>query len=311
MKGRRQLQEQCKLVLEENQLLMEQLDVHENKTRDMHAAHVHEVVKLTQQLAVSAAERNELEREVDELRRHCEEMKQHLDVAVVDNKCKVALDDHMMTVSQLKRSQEDDQMKHETEISELSVKVKTLLIEQNGLTLKVEQLQSEKKLLESQEKSLHKANRKAQRQIVTLEKAVEDAKCNEYTVDHYLTKVLTAAKESQVEMETYVNAVLEQAENSKVTLSSVIGDKAELIKMVHKFKMFDSYEELASSKSNPIYCELVIMFWSGVVWTSPKCDIAITFWFGEIMTSPKCNIGITFSFGGVWTSPKCDVAVTF
>ena len=61
------------------------------------------MVKLTQQLAVSAAERNELEREVDELRRHCEEMKQHLDVAVVDNKCKVALDDHMTTVSQLKR----------------------------------------------------------------------------------------------------------------------------------------------------------------------------------------------------------------
>ena len=77
------------------------------------------------------------------------------------------------------------------------------------------------------------------------------------------------------------------------------------------WQMFDSYEELASSKSNPIYCELVIMFWSGVVWTSPKCDIAITFWFGEIMTSPKCNIGITFSFGGVWTSPKCNVAITF
>ena len=39
---RRQLQEQCKLVLEENQLLMEQLDVHQSKTRDMHAAHVQE-----------------------------------------------------------------------------------------------------------------------------------------------------------------------------------------------------------------------------------------------------------------------------
>ena len=39
---RRQLQEQCKLVLEENQLLMEQLDLQQNKSKDMHKAHVQE-----------------------------------------------------------------------------------------------------------------------------------------------------------------------------------------------------------------------------------------------------------------------------
>ena len=39
---RRQLQEQCRLVLEENQLLMEQLDLQQNKAKDMHKAHVQE-----------------------------------------------------------------------------------------------------------------------------------------------------------------------------------------------------------------------------------------------------------------------------
>ena len=39
--------------------------------------------------------------------------------------------------------------------------------------------------------SFYFVHRKAQRQIVTLEKAVEQAKCSEYTVDHYLTKVLS------------------------------------------------------------------------------------------------------------------------
>ena len=38
----RQLQEQCKLVLEENQLLLEQLDLQQTKTKDMHKAHVQE-----------------------------------------------------------------------------------------------------------------------------------------------------------------------------------------------------------------------------------------------------------------------------
>ena len=35
-------------------------------------------------------------------------------------------------------------------------------------------------------------HRKAQRKILTLEKDVEQAKCSEYTVDHYLTKVISA-----------------------------------------------------------------------------------------------------------------------
>ena len=39
---RRQLQEQCKLVVEENQLLMEQLDLQQLKAKDMHRAHVQE-----------------------------------------------------------------------------------------------------------------------------------------------------------------------------------------------------------------------------------------------------------------------------
>ena len=65
---------------------------------------VHSVAKWTQQLAASSADRKESECEVDELRRRCDQMKHQLETALVDNKCKVALDEHMMTVSQLKRS---------------------------------------------------------------------------------------------------------------------------------------------------------------------------------------------------------------
>src|SRR6218665_132163 len=39
---RRQFQEQCKLVLEENQLLMEQLDIQQNKEKDIRKTFVQE-----------------------------------------------------------------------------------------------------------------------------------------------------------------------------------------------------------------------------------------------------------------------------
>ena len=39
---RRQLQEQCRVVLEENQLLMEQLELQQDKTKDLHKTHVQE-----------------------------------------------------------------------------------------------------------------------------------------------------------------------------------------------------------------------------------------------------------------------------
>ena len=42
---RKMIQEQCKLVLEENELLMEQLDVQEQKHKEQHKIHVHEGLK--------------------------------------------------------------------------------------------------------------------------------------------------------------------------------------------------------------------------------------------------------------------------
>ena len=39
---RRQLQEHCKLVIEENQLLMEQIEVQQGKAKDLHKAHIQE-----------------------------------------------------------------------------------------------------------------------------------------------------------------------------------------------------------------------------------------------------------------------------
>ncbi|XP_031442856.1 centrosomal protein of 89 kDa [Clupea harengus] len=88
----KQLQEQARLVLEENQVLLEQLEVQRTKAKENHTRHHQEVAKVSKQLVLQEDELLRLQRELEDTRRELHTL-QHQEA--------VTHEQHQSNISQL------------------------------------------------------------------------------------------------------------------------------------------------------------------------------------------------------------------
>ncbi|ELT93187.1 hypothetical protein CAPTEDRAFT_223993 [Capitella teleta] len=249
----RSLQEQCKLVLEENQLLMEQLDVKENKGRDMHRAHVHEgicrrftrdslsvplvaVSILSKRLVTAEAERSEAEQEVRELKTRLTDLKKSHDKLAVDNKARPELEDHLNTVSGIKKLLEEEQLKHSEEIENLHAKVQTLVVEKRDVSIQLEDLQLENKRLQNDLRGWHKAQRKLEKKIVLLKMALDAVEHKELRAERYLTTVVRMAEKTAEENNSLSQAVTDQESERKAVITKLLARDACMGKLEDKLQ---------------------------------------------------------------------------
>ncbi|XP_015750070.1 PREDICTED: centrosomal protein of 89 kDa-like [Acropora digitifera] len=98
-----QLQEQAKLVVEENALLMEQQQIQERKIKEMQRVHGQEVSKLSKRISSQESTQRHLETELDDMRRsHSNVLRQH-EALKVDQENKMLISEHLRIMDDCRR----------------------------------------------------------------------------------------------------------------------------------------------------------------------------------------------------------------
>ncbi|XP_021358347.1 centrosomal protein of 89 kDa-like isoform X6 [Mizuhopecten yessoensis] len=244
-----QLKDNAKLVLEENQNLLEQIDVKDQKARDMHQAHVREVSKLSKQLVLVKAEKTEVDQEMEDLRKKYKDTKNKLDALMLETPDKSTAQDYINTIADLKRSVVEKEEGHKDEMDSLKIKLQAVQGERKAQSARFVGLAAENKRVQAEMKAMQKAVRKAQSKIMYLQKAVEQSENKEYTVQEQLANIIRVAEKAAFERDTYAKVAREQENETKKAVNKLLSGNVSKGKMEEKLKL---YKMKAAAKLNTV-----------------------------------------------------------
>ncbi|MBN3309887.1 CEP89 protein, partial [Amia calva] len=228
----RQLQDQAKLVLEENQVLMEQLEVKHAKAKDSHNRHIHEVSKVTKQLMLLESEKQSLEEELSETRRQLHTLQAHTSLDSM-----VSREEYTSAVNKLRRKLQQEEEKKKAECEELLSVVASLEAEKKAWLLEKANLAAQNQTMEAEIEILRKGHRKAQRKIGLLTQQVEDALDKEVAAHQYLASIINLAERTTHERDQLINMASTLEQDKQGVLNRIIEGTMRLGKLQEKVKV--------------------------------------------------------------------------
>ncbi|XP_078066903.1 centrosomal protein of 89 kDa [Mustelus asterias] len=233
-----QLQDQAKLVLEENQILMEQLEIQQAKGKTSHNKHVQEVTKLTKQLMLLEAEKQSQQNELHETQQELNNLCSKYDQLKASLAAKVGVDEHIVMVNDLKRKLQLEQEKQHVEVEELMGRIASLQAEKKSLLFEKTELIADNKTLEAELKVSQKSNRLAQKKIGLLKQQTEEAMEKEVAAHQYLANLISLAEKAAHERDQLVH-VTKSLENEKHgVLNRIVAGNVRLGKLEEQVKMY-------------------------------------------------------------------------
>ncbi|XP_067854087.1 centrosomal protein of 89 kDa isoform X2 [Heptranchias perlo] len=231
-----QLQDQAKLVLEENQILMQQLEVQQAKGKDSHNRHVQEVSKLTKQLILLEAEKQSQQKELHEAQLELNNLCSKYDQLKASLDDKMGVNEHTTTVNELKRKLQLEQEKQHVEVEELMGRIASLQAEKKSLLFEKTELVADNKTLEAELQVAQKSNRLAQKKIGLLKQQTEDAMEKEVAAHQYLANLISLAEKAAHERDQLVH-VAKSLENEKHgVLNKIVAGNVRLGKLEEQVK---------------------------------------------------------------------------
>ncbi|NWT75797.1 CEP89 protein, partial [Prunella himalayana] len=184
------LQNQAKLVLEENGVLMEQLKIQQAKAKDSHRQHVQEASKLTKQIVILEDKKKSQEEEITEYQKQlealcstCEELKAKIE-------SRITAEEHLAVVNDLKSCLQKEQEKKRSEVEAVMGKIASLQTENKKLLLEKNNFMADKKILETEMQLTQKTNRRLKKKIGLLQLQLEEAMEKEVAAHHYLANLI-------------------------------------------------------------------------------------------------------------------------
>ncbi|XP_062381404.1 centrosomal protein of 89 kDa [Sardina pilchardus] len=225
----KQLQEQARLVLEENQVLLEQLEVQQAKAKENQNRHHQEVAKVSKQLVLQEDELLLLQRELEDTRRELHTL-QHQEATTRQQ--------HHTDISQLTRRMEEEERRWRGELDELLGKMAALQAERQSLVREQSQHHTHTHTLEIElERSRH-AHRKAQRRAEALKQQLEESMDKELTALHYLAGVVGLAEKTTHERDQLIHMASALEKDKQDVLTRTIQGTVQLAKLQEKIKVY-------------------------------------------------------------------------
>ncbi|XP_038662476.1 centrosomal protein of 89 kDa [Scyliorhinus canicula] len=233
-----QLQNQAKLVLEENQILMEQLEIQQAKGKGSHNRHVQEVSKLTKQLKLLEAEKQSQQKELHETQQELNNVCSKYDQLKANLDAKVGIDEHTTMVNDFKRKLQLEQEKQHVEVEELMGRIASLQAEKKSLLFDKTELIADNKTLEAELKVSQKSNRVAQKKIGLLKQQVEEAMEKEVAAHQYLANLISLAEKAAHERDQLVYVTKSLANEKHGVLNRIVAGNVRLGKLEEQVKMY-------------------------------------------------------------------------
>ncbi|MCJ8747428.1 hypothetical protein PDJAM_G00153410 [Pangasius djambal] len=234
----KQLQDQARLVLEENQVLIEQLELQHDKAKETHTKHTQEVCKVSKQVMLLEAEKQNLETELEEAHKELCMLKVKLQKASSALENSVSRVEHTTTTDKLKWKLEEEEKMKCTEVEGLQDRVATLQAEKKTFLLEKNDLNAHIKHLESELQLARQANRKAQRRIDLLKQQIEDSLEKELVAHQYLTSVVMLAEKTTYERDQLIHMASCLEKDKQGILTRILEGTVHLGKLQEKVKVF-------------------------------------------------------------------------
>ncbi|XP_038067839.1 centrosomal protein of 89 kDa-like [Patiria miniata] len=239
------IQEHARLVLEENQVVLSQLDILQRKQKDMQRAHSLEVSKMSKRLAIEESEKDDLEAQLTDLKHRYSALKQQHDRSVVDAETKMPIQEHMSTLAEYKRGLEEEQRSHQAEMENVFSKLSSTQGEKKTLALRVADSEAERSQMQGEIKALGRVQKKLQHKIALLQKELEHSENKLALSNQHLNKVLEIAEQTAAERDALTKVAKSQEQEKKKAVNKMIEGNVTIGRLEEKLK---SYRQKADVK---------------------------------------------------------------